>query len=85
MDYATLTNQNQITIPMKVRDRLQLNPSDKLVFYESGTGIKVEKLKSIRDFDGLLKGYKYKLTKKDIEGVWLERGSKYRYEKQKNK
>lgn len=77
MEYATLTNQNQITIPMKVRDKLQLKPSDKLVFYESGDSVKVEKLKSIRDFDGLLKGYKHKLTKKDIEGVWLERGSKY--------
>ena len=83
MDYATLTNQNQITVPMKVRDKLQLKPRDKLVFYESGGSIKVSKLKSISEFDGLLKDSKYKLKKKDKSGVWLERYE--RYERQKEK
>jgi AbrB family looped-hinge helix DNA binding protein len=77
MEYATLTKQNQITVPMKVRDKLKLKPSDRLVFYESGETIKVSKLKSLDDFKGLLKDSKVKLNKKDNEGIWLERYVRY--------
>ena len=77
MEYATLTNQNQITVPMKVRDKLKLKPSDRLVFYESGDSIKVSKLKSIEDFKGLLKDSKIKLTKQMTESVWFEKYVKY--------
>lgn len=77
MEYATLTKQNQITVPMKVRDKLKLKPSDRLVFYESGETIKVSKLKSIDDFKGLLKDSKIKLTKQMTESVWFERYEKY--------
>lgn len=73
MEYATLTKQNQITVPMKVRDKLKLKPSDRLVFYESGEAIKVSKLKSIDDFKGLLKDSKVKLSKQKIESTWTER------------
>lgn len=73
MEYATLTKQNQITVPMKVRDKLKLKPSDRLVFYESGNTIKVSKLKSIDDFKGLLKDSKVKLNKQMIENVWSDR------------
>ncbi len=73
MEYATLTKQNQITVPMKVRDKLKLKPSDRLVFYESGETIKVSKLKSIDDFKGLLKDSKVKLNKQMIENVWSDR------------
>lgn len=83
MEYATLTKQNQITVPMKVRDKLKLKPSDRLVFYESGDTIKVSKLKSIDDFKGLLKDSKVKLNKQMIEGVWLDRHA--RNEKKNNK
>lgn len=83
MEYATLTKQNQITVPMKVRDKLKLKPSDRLVFYESGETIKVSKLKSLDDFKGLLKDSKVKLSKQKIESVWLERHA--RHEKQNNK
>lgn len=77
MEYATLTNQNQITVPMKVRDKLKLKPSDKLVFYESGDAVKVSKLKSISDFKGLLKDSSHKFNKRDKGGVWLERYERY--------
>ncbi|HNU76530.1 MAG TPA: AbrB/MazE/SpoVT family DNA-binding domain-containing protein [bacterium] len=73
MEYATLTKQNQITVPMKVRDKLKLKPSDRLVFYESGETIKVSKLKSIDDFRGLLKNSNVKLSKQKIESTWTER------------
>lgn len=77
MEYATLTNQNQITVPMRIRDRLQLKPSDKLVFCETEGGIKVSKLKSISDFKGLLKNSKHRFNRQDKEGVWLERYKRY--------
>jgi len=73
MEYATLTKQNQITVPIKVRDKLKLKPSDRLVFYESGETIKVSKLKSIDDFRGLLKNSNVKLSKQKIESTWTER------------
>jgi len=73
MEYATLTNQNQITVPMKIRDKLSVKPGDKLVFYDEGENVKVVKLKSVRDFDGLLKDSKHKICKKDTSGVWTER------------
>ena len=73
MEYATLTKQNQITVPMKVRDKLKLKPSDRLVFYESGETIKVSKLKSIDDFRGLLKNSNVTLSKQKIESTWTER------------
>ncbi|HPD74114.1 MAG TPA: hypothetical protein P5014_00905 [Patescibacteria group bacterium] len=73
MEYATLTKQNQITVPIKVRDKLKLKPSDRLVFYESGETIKVSKLKSLDDFKGLLKDSKIKLNKQMIESAWTER------------
>lgn len=71
MDYVTLTNQNQITVPMRVRDKLNLKPSDKLVFYETENDIKVAKLKSVEDFKGLLKDKRSKKTNEEY--VWLER------------
>ena len=73
MEYATLTKHNQITVPIKVRDKLKLKPSDRLVFYESGETIKVSKLKSIDDFRGLLKDSNVKLSKQKIESTWTER------------
>jgi len=73
MEYATLTKQNQITVPIKIRDKLKLKPSDRLVFYESGETIKVSKLKSIDDFRGLLKDSNVKLSKQKIESTWTER------------
>ncbi len=82
MEYATLTKQNQITVPMKVRDKLKLKPSDRLVFYESGETIKVSKLKSLDDFKGLLKDSKIKLNKQMIESAWTER--QIRNEKKNN-
>ena len=74
MNYSTLTSQNQITVPVGVRDSLSLKPGDKLVFYEIAGGITVSKVKSISDFKGLLKDHTHKqLTKKEKEGVWLQR------------
>ncbi|PJA40305.1 AbrB family transcriptional regulator [candidate division WWE3 bacterium CG_4_9_14_3_um_filter_34_6] len=73
MNYSTLTNQNQITVPVRVRDSLSLKPGDKLVFYEVASRITVSKVKSISDFKGLLKDHTHKLTKKEKEGVWLQR------------
>ena len=75
MDYATLTDQNQITIPLRIRDKLALKPKDKVIFYETPEGIKVIKLKNLKDFDGLIKDSKY--HKKFGEKVWTERYERY--------
>ena len=83
MEYATLTNQNQITVPMRVRDNLKLKPSDKLVFYESGGTIRVSKLKSIDDFKGVLKDSKKEFQNQDTQGVWLERYKRDESKKEK--
>ena len=73
MNYSTLTSQNQITVPVRVRDSLSLKPGDKMVFYEIAGGITVTKVKSIKDFNGLLRGNAHKLSKQEKEGVWLQR------------
>ena len=83
MDNATLTNQNQITVPMRLRDKLSLKPGDKLSFYDVGDSVVVSKLKSIEDFKGFLDGAKKKLSKQDTENTWLERFA--RYETQEDK
>ena len=83
MEYATLTNQNQITVPMRVRDNLKLKPSDKLVFYESGGTIRVSKLKSIDDFKGVLKDSKKEFQNQDTQGVRLERYKRDESKKEK--
>jgi AbrB family looped-hinge helix DNA binding protein len=38
MEVAKITRQGQVTIPLKIRDRLNLKAGDKLFFLEEGNG-----------------------------------------------
>jgi len=76
MEYATLTNQNQITVPKVVRDSLGLKPGDKMEFYQTETSIIITKSETIETFEGFLAG---KRIRKDIkpQDVWLERAERW--------
>jgi AbrB family looped-hinge helix DNA binding protein len=38
MEVARITGQGQITIPLRIRNRLNLKAGDKLIFFEEGNG-----------------------------------------------
>jgi len=83
MQYSTLTSQNQITIPSKVRDKLQLKPGDKLAFYavyDSPDEVKMVKIPALRASAGVLSKYKKNLKSGatiNEEGVWTERYERF--------
>ncbi|HLR24894.1 MAG TPA: type II toxin-antitoxin system PrlF family antitoxin [Fodinibius sp.] len=56
MPEATLTSKGQVTIPKKIRKKLQLNPGDKILFQETEEGdVKIiTRKKSIRELRGIL-------------------------------
>lgn len=56
MSLATLTSKGQVTIPIDVREALDLQPQDKLNFtvLPDGTVIVRAKKRSVRDLAGLL-------------------------------
>lgn len=41
MEVATLTSKGQITIPVAVRTKLNLQQGDKVVFIEDGQGVRI--------------------------------------------
>ncbi len=54
---TTLTRKGQVTIPKEVRDRLGLQPSDKVEFYDTddgGVGIRKSRKLTLRDVAGSL-------------------------------
>ena len=77
MNLATLTAQNQLTLPAAVRKTLKLQPGDKLWFEaDEKTGeLKARKLVKIEASQGRLKHYK-QVKPYDSHGVWLERFSR---------
>jgi AbrB family looped-hinge helix DNA binding protein len=76
MQIATLTSQNQITIPHELRKLMGLQSGDKIRFVlNSRQEVIVKKVGGIRTTQGVFKDYIPKTgTKK--EGVWLERNKK---------
>ncbi|OGC57032.1 hypothetical protein A3H26_03385 [candidate division WWE3 bacterium RIFCSPLOWO2_12_FULL_36_10] len=75
MDYATLTSQNQITIPKLIRRNLKLKPGDKVKFYttKNDYNVVLERAGKLKDSLGLFAGYKTEVNKVPEEGVWIER------------
>ena len=57
MDVATVTSKGQITVPVRMREKLGLRPGSKIVFDEQPNGDFVVRKKSgdIRELKGLLK------------------------------
>ena len=56
MPRATMTTKGQITIPKSVRDRLRLNPGDRVDFVLQGEGEVVLRPATldVRDLEGIL-------------------------------
>ena len=74
MELATLTSQNQITIPAKVRKALKLKPGDKVSFYNQGKDtLKFGKALTLKDSHGILKEYA-KNARKNVtaDDLWVE-------------
>jgi AbrB family looped-hinge helix DNA binding protein len=57
MDVATLTSKGQITLPVRMREKLRLRPGSKLVFEEQPNGDFVVRRQSIdvRSLKGMLR------------------------------
>jgi antitoxin PrlF len=55
MPYATVTSKGQITIPVEVRNELNLKPGDKIMFAKAGERrfIMMAKNRSIKDLKGM--------------------------------
>lgn len=69
MYLATVTNQNQITIPAKVREIQGIKPGDQVVFSPQKKAFKFHRLLSANDTFGLLKNADHGQTY-DPHGVW---------------
>lgn len=56
MPKAKVTSKGQITIPKEIREKLHLNPGDKILFEETEQGeVKIStQKKSIKDLRGIL-------------------------------
>jgi AbrB family looped-hinge helix DNA binding protein len=69
---AKVTSKGQITLPAKLRARLQIEKGDKVVFSESPDGgFRVEtKRHTMRDLRGLIRGGP-PVTSRDME-KWIE-------------
>jgi len=82
---ATLTSQNQITVPAEVRKKAGLKPGDKLLFVNDPiVGITVRKMGNLEDLRGSLAKYvvgKPRLTRTKLnkirEEMWTERYRRY--------
>lgn len=73
MPEATITSKGQVTIPKKIREKLNLRPGDKVNFVETNEGeIKIHpQKKSIKDLRGILHrpGQKAKSVEDMNEGI----------------
>lgn len=76
MNISTVTSQNQITIPSKLRKMLNLQAGDKIRFLlNSRQQIMVEKVRGVQSTQGSLNQFVQK-NKRSSEEVWLERSEK---------
>ena len=59
---ATVTSKGQITIPVRVRTALGLDPGDRVEFVEleKGQFVMIPANRSVRELDGMFKGRKKK-------------------------
>jgi AbrB family looped-hinge helix DNA binding protein len=73
MPKAKVTSKGQITIPKEIREKLHLNPGDKLLFEETEQGeVKISSpKKSIKELRGILHrpGQKPKTVEEMNEGI----------------
>ena len=57
---ATLSSKFQISIPKEVRETLNLKPGQKLVFINTGSGVRLVPALEVKDLFGLLKNVRGK-------------------------
>lgn len=73
MSEATITSKGQVTIPKKIREKLNLNPGDKILFTETEEGdVKIStQKKSIHELRGILHrpGQQAKSVQEMNEGI----------------
>ena len=82
---ATLTSQNQITIPVEVRKKAGLKPGERVMFVDDPkVGLTVRKVESYEELRGSLAKYvvgKPRLTRTKLnkirEEMWTERYRRY--------
>lgn len=55
MNTATITEKGQITIPKKIRDALNLKPSDKIIFVRRGNTIILKPVADVVNIRGIVK------------------------------
>ena len=69
VDVATVTSKGQITVPVRMRERLGLRPGSKIVFEEQPNGHFVVRKKTgdIRDLKGFLPTPKRALTIEEMD------------------
>ena len=70
---AKVTSKGQITLPLRVRERLKVGPGDSVVFVEARNGKIVVRSKSgtLGDMRGMLRG-KASLPSPDAIEGWVE-------------
>ena len=74
MPTATLTSKGQITIPVSVRNRLDLRPGDQVDFWEDGgSTLRITPRKrSIDDLFGMVRGAAVSLSIEEMDDVMGE-------------
>lgn len=69
---ATLTSQNQITIPAYVREKAGFKPGDKISFMPVGDKFEMEKAVDLSDLRGVFKKYAKNYKPYDVGDLWAE-------------
>lgn len=77
MSISTVTSKGQITIPITVRKRLDLNPGDKVNFFITDSGVVVFQpaKKEISELKGIIPKPEKPVTLEDIEQTIKTRGA----------
>jgi len=77
MPTATVTSKGQITIPVEVREALNLKPGEKIIFFpgENGEFI-VRRVGSIQDLRGCLAGLELPKTDKEMNDLIYKRAAR---------
>lgn len=52
MLFAKMSTRGRVTVPKGIREKLQLQPRDKLVFIETEKGVLLQPVKSLEDLKG---------------------------------
>ena len=76
---STLTSKGQITLPVEIRNKFQLNPGDEIEFFilESGKIECIPVTTSIKELKGFLPKSKKAVSLEDMDRAIRQRNRKY--------